>query len=384
MVIPRLAKITSFLTVRIKSIIPVLRIFVQNRILLWFRPPRPAQLRVFYIGGYWRGPNDMVAQMLHGLRATGVNVIDFNTDKNRDALETDGLPYDMGTTSPVWLVRGKLFPLIFRFRPHIIICNAGGLSFRPRDAIFLRGLGIKLLIMVLSDPEVYKPTTSKIARNFDVLYTVVNQYVEIYRRHGPQAYLLPMATNPLFFHPVAPRPEYKCDVLVLGAVHTDRIEPVRELVNHFDTHVYGENWGNYGIKSRGFLFGEDMLSALNSASLAVIFSKTLSGLPAVKVGILDFLAAGSLVITDGSPELDRYFVTGKEIIVFEDTRDLLEKIRYYLNHPDKADAIRKAGREKVINHFTWDRVWPKVLATVTRVDGWSVDPDWVKAYFLQK
>jgi hypothetical protein len=55
-----------------------------------------------------------------------------------------------------------------------------------------------------------------------------------------------------------------------------------------------------------------------------------------------------------------------------------------LNHPDEADAIRKAGRENVINHFTWDRVWPKVLATVTRVDGWFIDPDWVKEYFLQK
>src|SRR5215213_3468900 len=260
MFIPRLTKITYFLTVRIKNMIPVLGIFVQNRILSWLKPPRPAHLRVFYIGGYWRGPNDMVAQMLQGLRATGVQVIDFNTDKNRDALETDG-QYDMGTTSPVWLVRGKLFPLIFRVRPHLVICNAGGLSFRPQDAAFLRRLGVKLLAMVLSDPEVYEPTTSKIARNFDVLYTVVNQYVEIYHLHGPQAYLLPIATNPLFFHPVPSRPEYKCDVLILGAVHTDRIEPVRELVNHFDTHVYGENWENYGIKSRGLLFGEDVLSA---------------------------------------------------------------------------------------------------------------------------
>jgi spore maturation protein CgeB len=380
---PPLTKVIDRLSLFLKNILPILRIFVQNRITSQLKPPRPAQLRVFYIGGYWRGPNDMVAQMLQGLRSTGVKVVDFDTDKNRDALETDGQPYDMGTSSPVWLVRGKLFPLIFRFRPHIVICNAGGLSFRPRDAGFLRGSGIKLLTLVLSDPEVYEPTTSKIARNFDVLYTVVNQYVEIYRRHGPQAFLLPMATNPLFFHPVPPRPEYKCDVLVLGAVHADRIEPVRELVNHFDTHVYGEHWENHGIKSRGFLFGEEVLSALNSASLAVIFARTISGLPAVKVGILDFLAAGGLVVTDGSPELNRYFAAGKEIIVFEDTRDLLEKIRYYLEHPAEADVIRKAGREKVINHFTWDRVWPKVLSTVTRVDGWPLDSEWVKKYFLQ-
>lgn len=365
------------------NLIAMLSIMVQNKIVSRLKPPVPAGLRVFYIGGYWRGPNDMVAQMLRGLRATGVNVVDFNTDKNQDALDTDGHPYDMGTSSPVWLVRNKLFPLIFRFRPHVIICNAGGLSFRPRDADFLQKLGIKLLTMVLSDPEVYEPATSKIAQNFDVLYTVVNKYVEIYRKHGPQAYLLPMATNPHFFHPVPPRPEYKCDVLVLGSVHADRIEPVKALVKHFDTHVHGENWEKHGIKNRGLLFGEDALSALNSASMAVIFSRTVSGLPAVKVGILDFMAAGCLVVTDTSPELDRYFAVGEEIIVFNDTREMLEKIRYYLDHPNEADAIRKAGREKVISYFTWERVWPKVLSTVTRVDGWAMNRDWIKGYFLQ-
>lgn len=365
------------------NVIEILSIIVQNRIVSRLKPPTPAKLRVFYIGGYWRGPNDMVAQMLEGLRATGVNVVDFNTDKNQDALDTDGHPYDMGTTSPVWLVRDKLFPLILRFQPHVIICNAGGLSFRPQDAAFLRKLGIRLLTLVLSDPEVYEPSTSKIAQNFDVLYTLVNKYVEIYRQHGPQSYLLPLATNPLFFHPVPPRAEYKCDVLVLGSVHADRIEPVKALIKHFDTHVYGENWEKYGIKNRGFLFGEDTLSALNSASIAVIFSRTVSGLPAVKVGILDFLAAGCLVVTDDSPELGRYFVAGEEIIVFNDTGDMLEKIRYYLDHPQEAEAIRRAGREKVINNFTWDRVWPKVLSTVTWVDGWTTNPLWVNEYFLQ-
>lgn len=368
---------------QLMNILKVLRIFAQNRIFVWWRPPRPDGLRIFYIGGYWRGPNDMVAQMLQGLRATGVHVVDFNTDQHHDAFDTDGHPYDRGTTSPVWLVRDKLFPLILRFRPHVIICNAGGLSFRPRDASFLRKLGIKLLKIVLSDPEVYEPVTSKIANNFDVLYTVVNEYVERYRRRGSQAYFLPMATNPLFFHPVPPRPEYKCEVLVLGAVHSDRVEPVKALVKHFDTHVHGENWEKFGITNRGLLLGNDVLSALNSASLAVIFSRTVSGFQGVKVGILDFLSSGCAVVTDYIPGLERYFVVGKEIIAFHDTQDMLEKIRYYLDHPAEADEIRRAGRSKVIANYTWDKVWPKVISTVIQVDDWTADPEWIREYFSQ-
>lgn len=332
-------------------------VFIQNRVLARLIRPDITDLRIFYIGGYWRGPNDMVAQMLHGLRSTGVHVVDFNTDKNHDALDTDGQPYDMGTTSPVWLVRAKLFPLIFRFRPHIIICNAGGLSFRPQDAVFLRKLGIKLLGIALSDPAVHASTTSKIAQNFDIFYSKDVDCVNSYKKAGVNAHQLPTATNPLFFHPVPPKDEYQCDVLILGAVHDDRIEPVKALVKNFDTHVHGENWEKYGIENRGYVFGKDTLAALSSAKLTVIFSRQVSGHQALKVGIFDFLAAGCLVITDENPQLHNYFSVGQEIVTFSDIDDMLRKIRYYIEHPAEADVIRKAGQKKVVDNYTWDRVW---------------------------
>ncbi len=154
-------------------------------------------------------------------------------------------------------------------------------------------------------------------------------------------------------------------------------------MENFDTHVYGENWEKYGIENRGLLFGEQALSALNSASIAVIFAKTVSGFRGVKVGVLDFLAAGCLVATEHVPDLERYFVVGSEIIAFDGTLDMLEKIRYYLDHPEEADAIRQAGRRKVINHFTWEIVWPRVLSTVIGIDGWTSDPNWIKSYFSE-
>lgn len=375
------AKVKYEVVVFLRNIFAKLSIIIQNKLIVNIFPPTPKQLRVFYIGGYWRGQNDMVAQMLSGLRATEVNVVDFNTDKNHDALDTDGMPYDRGTTSPVWLRREKLFPLIFRFRPHIVICNAGGLSFRSTDSEYLRKkLGIKLLTFVLSDPEVYIPTTSKIAHNFDVLYSFVNQYVELYKKQVPDSYLLPMATNKEFFHPVPARKEYECDVLMIGAVHVDRIEPVKLLVQNFNTNVHGENWENYDIENKGIIYEEDVLAALNSTKMAVIFSKSVTGFQGFKVGILDFLAAGCLVITEETPHLHVYFEVGKEVVAFTDYADMIVKIKYYLSHPDEAEQILKAGREKVINRYTWEKIWPKVLATTITIHGWNKDTNWIEGY----
>src|SRR5688572_16080670 len=100
-------------------------------------PPRE-RLRALHVGGYWRGPNDMVRQMMLGLRASGAEVVEHSTDEHREALDTEGRPYDRGTTGPVWLREELLAPVLAELRPHLVVCNAGGLAFRPSAAERLR------------------------------------------------------------------------------------------------------------------------------------------------------------------------------------------------------------------------------------------------------
>src|ERR1700710_2082723 len=118
----------------------------------------PSRLRAFHIGRYWRGETDMVRQMMLGLRAAGAEVCEYNTDEHREALDTEGRPYDRGTTGPVWLRGERLREPLARFAPDLIVCNAGGLAFRPGDARELRR-GACLLGIALSDPDVFLPAT---------------------------------------------------------------------------------------------------------------------------------------------------------------------------------------------------------------------------------
>ena len=341
-----------------------LQIIIQNRLNIYHPPLTLSNLRVFHIGGHWRGPKDIVAQMFQGLETICSNVLLFNTDENCDALYTDNRPYDRGTNGPVWILKKKVFPLILKFRPHLIICNAGGLSFRSNDTITLRGLGIKLLGIALSDPAVYPLTTSKIAQNFDVFFTNDINSVELYRDVGVRAYQLPLATNDQLFHPVSCKPNYKCDVLHLGSAQESRIKSIKLLIKNFDIHVHGENWENYGVENRGIIIGNELLSALSSAKIVVVLSQAPSGYHVIKPQIFDYLSTGCLVVTDDFPELHRYFDVGKELIAFEDSEDMIMKIRYYLDHPDEASKIQQAGREKVISSYTWPKIWPELLSLV--------------------
>lgn len=328
----------------------------------------PPRLRALHIGGYWRGANDMVRQMMLGLRAAGAEVLEYCTDDHPEALDTEGRIYDRGTTGPVWLRWEHLRGPVERFDPHLVICNAGGLSFRPEAAREVRRRAC-LLGIALSDPDVFEPATRHVAANFDLFLTNAPGCVARYQALGARAGVLPIATNEAFFHPVPPRPEYACEVLVLGRAHPDRVEPVRALVDGFDTHVYGEGWEEHGIAGRGLIYGDDVLAALNSARATVIFFLTGGGHALVKVGLFDFAAAGALVVTNRFAEVERYFEYGREIVGFDSTGDLVWKIRHYLDHPEEAEAVCRAGRARVLAEHTWPAVWPGILRQLGRTGG---------------
>jgi hypothetical protein len=324
---------------------------------------RPEALRVLHMGGYWRGQNDMVRNMMLGLRAAGADVYELCTDDHLEALDTEGRIYDRGTSGPVWLRSEHIQPIVDSFQPQLIICNATGLAFRPEDAASLRRRHC-LLGIALSDPDVFEVATRHIAPTFDRFLTLAPECLPWYRALGVDAGLLPVATNDLFFRPVPPRPEYVCDVLMLGRAHDDRVEPIRALAERFDVHVYGEEWERYGIASRGFVYGEDSLAALNSARMTVVFFRTLSGHPLIKVQAFNFAAAGALVVTNRFDALARYFDYGEEIIGFDSTEELVAQVGHYLAHPEAAERIRLAGRARVLRDHTWPRVWPGVLASL--------------------
>jgi len=324
--------------------------------------------RTLHIGGYWRGQNDIVRQMMLGLRAAGAQVFEFDTGDHPEALETDGIPYDRGTSGPVWLKWEALRPVIEAYQPELIICNAGGLSFRPENAAEI--MAERLLIGVaLSDPDVFELATSKIARNFHVFLTNAPQSVPAYRQLGACAMPLPIATNEDFFEPAPARDDLRCDVLLIGRAHADRVEPVRSLREHCNISVYGEGWEEFGIPSRGSIYGQDLLAALNSATVTLIFSRTPAGHGIIKVGLFDFIAAGALVAADFIPEIAEYLEPRREILTFGSIDELIAIVDRCRTHPEEAAAIRAAGRARVLRDHVWRTMWPRLLRSIADITG---------------
>ena len=62
---------------------------------------------------------------------------------------------------------------------------------------------------------------------------------------------------------------------------------------------------------------------------------------------------GGFLLTGPADNLSDYYEDGKEIVCFEDTRDLAEKARYYLSHEDERRAIAEAGYQRTLREHTY-------------------------------
>jgi len=71
--------------------------------------------------------------------------------------------------------------------------------------------------------------------------------------------------------------------------------------------------------------------------------------------------SGGLYLTEHHDELLPFYEVGKEIVTYKDPHDLVGKIKWLLSNPEKAEAIRRAGRERALSEHTWEMRFDKVL-----------------------
>ena len=63
--------------------------------------------------------------------------------------------------------------------------------------------------------------------------------------------------------------------------------------------------------------------------------------------------SGALYCTGYMDELAEMFEPDKEVLMYRNQYELIDKVRYYLMHPDQAEQIRKAGHLRALRDHTY-------------------------------
>jgi glycosyltransferase involved in cell wall biosynthesis len=78
--------------------------------------------------------------------------------------------------------------------------------------------------------------------------------------------------------------------------------------------------------------------------------------------VFEAMASGALLVTDRIGNgLEDIFEGGLDMVIYDSEQEAVEKIRFFLNHPQEANRIRKEGRKKVLEFHTYAKRWDQVL-----------------------
>lgn len=148
----------------------------------------------------------------------------------------------------------------------------------------------------------------------------------------------------------------------------DRITVLNTLATHYTVDLYTKSncrsLSNVQIH-QGVDYYTDMnkIFYLSKINLNITLPSIETGLPQ---RILDIMGSGGFVLTNYQQEIDDFFVIGKEIEVFHDLDELLEKTAYYLSHEEERLRIAMNGYLKVRDNFSYTHQVKHILQTVEK------------------
>jgi hypothetical protein len=249
--------------------------------------------------------------------------------------------------------------------PDLVIAQTWATLMDPAAFDRARARGCLVANMAMDDRHQYRGRredsgwsgTLGLVGHIDLALTAAPECVEWYEKEGCPSLYFPEASDPEIFRPM-PGLSKIHDVCFVGGRYGIREEIVTALRNAgVRLAAYGSGWENGRIATENV----PQLFAQSKIVLGVGTIGYCHDFYALKMRDFDGPMSGSLYVTHDNTELHALFDPGREITLFRDTSDCVEKVHHYLTHDEEREAIATAGRLRAVRDHTWERRFQSLL-----------------------
>jgi hypothetical protein len=187
-----------------------------------------------------------------------------------------------------------------------------------------------------------------IAPFFDLSWTSARVACEWYLVEGGRPIYMPEGFDMSTYRPLPVAQDIP--ISFIGGAYGYRPSVVRYLRRHgVPLQTFGEGWPISG-------WAKDVVEIINRSTInlgmgGIGYLETLTNVKGRDFEIPG--AGGGVYLTSFNPDLAQHFIIGQEILCYGNREEMLELIRYYLNHPDEAKVIARRGRERCLRHHRW-------------------------------
>lgn len=148
---------------------------------------------------------------------------------------------------------------------------------------------------------------------------------------------------------------YACDVGFIGSYEQERARQIAFLIEQgVPVRVYGNGWEGRPYwkiiephHQKRALLGEEYTKGLCGMKIALHFLRK-ANRDEQDSRTFEIPACGSFMLAERSPRHIELFQEGEEAVFFTSEQELLDKVQYYLRHPQIRNRIAAAGRKRVV------------------------------------
>ena len=278
------------------------------------------------------------------------------------------------------LIERDLHQLIAREQPsHILVI---GFIYKFFDPALLRRLANEAgASLFLYDTD----TCNLYARRREFIFFIENE-LPIYDRilscsavttrffkdtRGLDTVFVPFGAKPIITNTM----DQPIDVLFVGSCDLRRIF----LLEHIHDHVSirGNRWQrNMPLISAPLrariddrpVWGNDLHQLLGQTKIVLNITRTdfFGAETGINLRVFEALAAGCFLLTDHCEEIAELFKVGEEIETFRSSKELADKVAFYLANEERRRTIARNGHQAFLGNHTWNtRITRQILPLIS-------------------
>lgn len=278
-----------------------------------------------------------------------------------------------------------LFLAIQRFRPTLFLAIKADILPPPLLKEIKETFRIPLVNWWIDDPLLIEDSTI-LSSLYDVFLTSDPSSVARHRQAGAKhVFVLTFACHPRLHRKIslskAEQDRYGSDVVFVGEVSRER-KVYLDAIADFNVKIWSRKEVS-SYENRKVIFhpvkesdpllhhftgraswGEEMVKIYN-ASKIVLNLHSMEG-ETTNMRTFEITGSGGFLLADRRAHLEKIFRPGVEYDQFEDSKELRDKILYYLSHDAERDGIAKKGYERAHQDHTYIHRLKELLTFLER------------------
>ncbi|MDT7041666.1 glycosyltransferase [Candidatus Nitronereus thalassa] len=258
--------------------------------------------------------------------------------------------------------------VVYEDKIDVFICCAFGMWMELNPEFIYHRLSDCYRVYIVGDDEGHFELFDRYNGQAYDLVISANPLVERYHLYQIDAEYYPSVYPAHLFCPSDENQNKKHDVSFIGAVKgkTGREAGIAMLEG---AGISVESFG-FGTKN-GPISNEGALSLYRHSRINLNFTGTwrsplapndtiMHRVRAVKGRCTKIALCGSFVLSEYAPGIERLFDVGREIDVFRDRQELVEKVHYYLEHEEVREQMAARAHARATEYYDEAKYWARV------------------------